>query len=454
MTDNIKEVFDMNAVRYPIKRKLGQGGQGKVYEVDGGRLAVKLIFNRSSARREHLRNQLISVKRLPLKDIAIAKPVSMLRPPHLGYVMELLTDMIPIKNLTDLPKDAESSLEWYIGGGGLKRRLRLLSNIADLLSQLHGKGLVYSDPSPNNIFISENPDYNEVYFIDADNIRYQSSPVSTALYTPGYGAPELVRGKSGVNSLTDVHAFAVLAFQTLSAVHPLIGDMVNEGEPELEEKALEGLLPWIENPDDDSNRSDHGIPRDVVLSKKLRELFEQAFGPGLTDPMRRPGIAEWTERLHTAANAVLTCPNCKWSYYSTETECPKCDSPRPAYVRAQFTRWDADYCCITGNKGKPVTLDTARFTENEPLIITDRLAKGKTGRSVNRPCIRVSLKEKFLYIESLDDKDSFLSSPSGSKRLEIGSEVRRIPVDHKDVSWLLHFGSDDTSHRVAIFHLY
>ena len=47
----------------------------------------------------------------------------------------------------------------------------------------------------------------------------------------------LVLGKSGVNTLTDAHAFAVIAFQTLCLIHPLMGDLVLDGEPELEEKA-------------------------------------------------------------------------------------------------------------------------------------------------------------------------------------------------------------------------
>ena len=457
MAGKISEVFDIHGIRYRLKREIDRGGQGVVYEVEGGKLAIKLIFDSRSASRERLQNQLISVKRLPLRELAIARPVEMLRPPHLGYVMELLTDMVPIKTLIKLPEDTKSSLEWYLNGGGLKRRLILLGHIAELLSQIHGKGLVYGDLSPNNIFISEDLDYNEVCFIDADNINFRSSPVSYVLNTNGYGAPELVRGKSGMNTLTDAHAFAVLAFQALCIVHPLVGDMVHDGKPELEEKAFKGELPWIEHPDDNSNRRTAGISREVVLSRKLRDLFEKTFGAGLTNPMKRPGITEWAERFYAAANAVLTCPNCKWGYYANETECPKCSHPRQTYVLVRFTRWDADDRALIGNQGKPVILDAARITENEPLIITNRLANGKAGRSGNRPCVKVSFSKQSLYIEShksSDDNVCYLSSPSGSNRLEIGYEVRKIPVDYKDVSWFLHFGSDETSHRVAIFHLF
>ena len=41
------------------------------------------------------------------------------------------------------------------------------------------------------------------------------------LHTPGYGAPEVVRWESGVNSLTDAWSLAVIAFQLLTHRHPL-----------------------------------------------------------------------------------------------------------------------------------------------------------------------------------------------------------------------------------------
>ncbi|HZI04386.1 MAG TPA: serine/threonine-protein kinase, partial [Archangium sp.] len=271
MSDQERQVVDVNGMRYRLGRRLGQGGQGAVFEVEGGRLAAKLVFDRSASRRERLRNQLIHVKRLALGDLEIARPLEMLRMPHVGYLMELLTGMVPLKQLTHLPRKDLSLSQWYISGGGLRRRLRLLGRAADLLSQLHGKGLVYADPSPHNIFVSANPDGHELRLIDADNLHYQSAPLATGIYTPGYGAPEVVRGQRGVDTLTDAHAFAVIVFQTLAQVHPLLGDAISDGEPEQEEAALQGGLPWIDHPEDGRNRSSRGFPRDIVLSPRLKE---------------------------------------------------------------------------------------------------------------------------------------------------------------------------------------
>lgn len=82
-------VIDQNGVRYELTKLLGRGGQGEVYAVKGGRLAVKIMSGCNQYQRDRLRNQLTHVRRLPLSDLALAKPIEMLRPPHTGYVIKL-----------------------------------------------------------------------------------------------------------------------------------------------------------------------------------------------------------------------------------------------------------------------------------------------------------------------------------------------------------------------------
>ena len=64
MTSVTRQVTDLNGARHVLTRQLGRGGQGAVFEVKGGRLAAKIIFDSSPSRREQLRNQLTAVKRL------------------------------------------------------------------------------------------------------------------------------------------------------------------------------------------------------------------------------------------------------------------------------------------------------------------------------------------------------------------------------------------------------
>ena len=64
-----RQVTDLNGARHVLTRQIGRGGQGAVFEVKGGRLAAKIVFDSSASRREKLRNQLTQVKRLPLADL-------------------------------------------------------------------------------------------------------------------------------------------------------------------------------------------------------------------------------------------------------------------------------------------------------------------------------------------------------------------------------------------------
>ena len=460
MTSAPRQVTDMNGVRYALLRQLGRGGQGAVYEVDGGRLAAKIIFDSSTSRRERLRNQLTQVRRLSIADLEIARPIEMLRAPVLGYVMELLTGMQPLKSLGAVPKETGSPTEWYIGGGGLRRRLRLLARSADVLAALHGKGLVYSDPSPHNIFVSESPAATEIRFIDADNLHYASGAGVPSVYTPGYGAPELVRCASGVNSLTDAHAFSVLAFQTLSLAHPLVGDTVNDGPPDREEAAFEGRLPWIDHPTDESNRASYGIPRSLVLSRKLLDLAEGAFGAGLRDGAIRPGVSKWAESLHGAADATLSCPSCKGTYYFNVNICPWCEAPRAAFTIATFHLWDPSVGAGGELLKKPVegglrmvVAAVLGITDGETVSVTQRLAHGRDGAAGALPVVEVHFSGTRLSIKSLDGGHYRLSSPSGDRVVEVTDRVKDIRLDAGVASWRLHFGPPDCLHRVVKFEL-
>lgn len=455
----VKSVVDVNGVRYEIVELLGRGGQGAVYAVKGGRLAVKLVAGHGQKHREQMRNRLTHVRRLPVGELSLAKPLEMLRPPHTGYVMELLTGMAPIKGLLAPPRGEAPSVEWYLRSGGLRRRLLVLGRAAHILAQLHGKGLAYSDPSPANIFISNDPPFSEVWFIDTDNLRYESAPRSLAgVYTPGYGAPELVQGRSGVTTLTDVHAFAVIAFQALALAHPFIGNLVNDGEPELEEQAFAGLLPWIDDAEDDRNRASFGVPREWVLSARLGEAFQRTFGAGRLTPSNRPGAAEWVERLFAAADATIRCPGCGGTFYFNQRQCTWCDAARPAFATAVFHLWDPDHGASGGiltkpQRGsvRPVIVGHGAVTSANAFTITRRLAFDQRGPGADEPVVEVSLTNDRISMRSLDGEQYPLFSVSGGRQTIVSDRPQSVRLAAGQASWRLHFGDKSRLHRVLSF---
>ncbi|MCP4696901.1 MAG: serine/threonine protein kinase [Gammaproteobacteria bacterium] len=439
-------VRDEHQREYKLGQLLGRGGQGQVFRVrDDKRLAVKLLNDKNSPRRrDKLRNQLTSVKRMPLQDMHIARPAAMLAEPHLGYVMELLTGMTPIKTLMTPPQQ-KSIAEWYLQNGGLRRRLRLLAKAANLLAQIHGKGLVYGDPSPGNIFVSEDAAFREVWLIDPDNLRYQSSPSDEAVYTPEYGAPELVRGRSGVNTLSDAHAFAVIAFKTLALVHPLLGDYVNNGEPELEEQAFCGELPWVDHRENDLNRASVGIPREMALSPRLQDLARRTFEEGLNDPQKRPGLMEWTEKLAAAADMTLHCPDCGGAYYCKSLECTWCDHPRPGFAILRMLLQDKETQKIIQKNKREQIIASIMISEGESQILTDRFLHGKDSEA---PRIHIELNKRLLTLQSMDDKQYRLLASSGEEMLGARPRTLHLLPGNR---YQLHLGSSDQLHRLICF---
>ena len=461
----IRVVTTLTGARYKLTKELGRGGQGAVFGADDGRHAVKLLRKRSPVAREALRDRLAMVARLPIDDLGLARPLDRLREPDLGYVMELFTGMEPIQTLLRPPREAASLAQWYLTGGGLRRRLRLLARTADLLARLHGRGLVYTDPSPQNVFVSQATDAHEVRLIDTDNLR-PASVVGDAYFTPGYGAPELHTGRGPATSLSDAHAFAVIAFQTLALVHPFMGDLVEDGEPELEEQALNGDLPWIEHPQDNRNRSRHGIARGLVLSHKLSEAFAAAFGPGLKEPTQRPGLARWAEYLHRAADNTLRCPDCGSSFFHTKARCPWCDAPRPAFVSLGCILWDpqrmvrGDQTGVVvenpgtvrqdeeGGRGRERAVDAAVVGAGESLDLTDRFTAGE---ATGKQTLRVRHKGAKLIIESLAPGPLRLVTLDGrgERRLEQGPVV--IPLGQEPIQWYLRTGESSRLNRIIRF---
>ena len=361
---------------------LGKGGQGVVFRTKDPDLAIKLVTDESGdpITDKHLIQQYSKVfkrvRLLPLpENINISLPTTLLQN-NAGYVMQLLSEMVPFSYFWLDGKSAESITledipEWlseiseneakkivhYYRTGGLRRRLNALYKCASLLARLHGNGMVYGDISPHNIFISEGLEDSIVWLIDADNIRFEMTTGGSAVYTPKYGAPELVQCKDAGRPGSDCHAFAVVAFYLLSLIHPFEGIKMNgedEGDwaseenngEDIEEKAYAGLLPWIDDQSDDSNSSNSGLPRSLLLTNKLTALFEGTFGPGRTSPLLRPAIYHWPEALAQAADMTVKCPNCFMDYYYDfihhETgghNCPYCKTQRPRILIIESYRW-------------------------------------------------------------------------------------------------------------------
>ncbi|MEU6177385.1 protein kinase domain-containing protein [Streptomyces coeruleorubidus] len=442
-----------------LEEQLGKGGQGEVWSVAGGRSAVKVLRTVSGEDVSRLRTRLELVRRFDLGGIPIARPLAMLdreQSGRVGYVMELLGDMTGIGSLAK-PPTTEPVVDWYRRTGGLRRRLRLLTLAAEALGGLHAKAVAYADVSPDNIRVSRDSAHEQVWLIDPDNLTVGSTVTDTSVYTPGYGAPEVVGELSGCTTASDSYAFAVLAFHVLVLAHPFVGERVYEDPFVLEDDAFSGKLPWIDHPTDDRNRTRQGLPRDAVLTKGLKRLFALTFEEGLHKAGLRPALLEWRTKLDQAAMSAIMCPSCAHSYYPSSAACPWCGTVRPLLARCDLY---AHVPAQPEGSGLPQRdmetgrLESLLLTSGEPVPVRARnavvcLDRGPSSLTVDadEPVVEIAWDGRSeVTVERVGRHEVWLQDPSGERRVPLQLGYRKeIPVSSSG-RWTVRFGPNEQIH--------
>lgn len=355
MSKILKIIDEFNNVHYIEKdNELGRGGQGVVYKTKNADTVIKIALNNDNPIKDekliktfHQKIKKLIYKPLP-NDINIAKPLVVLKD-EAGYVMHLLNGMKAFAELLpqEQKKEETSKIEipdflkeldqrsaiyftYYLQTGGLRKRLYTLSRLAIILYRLHSRGIVYFDISHNNIFINSD-DIPLVYLIDADNIEYESKN-KNFVYTPNFEVPEVVKGEPN-STYSDIYAFGILSFLTLTTKHPFDGIGLEEDDWGSEEskKKEKWELPWIEDSNDDSNKSKSpGLSGTLTITQELKFLFHKLFEEGKNDKYQRPTLPLWIESLEKAACKTIKCSGCGMSYYDdASNECPYCQAKKP-----------------------------------------------------------------------------------------------------------------------------
>ncbi len=350
------KVVDITGESILLTKEISRGGQGTVYRTDHANLAVKLEFDKQTMDYSHnvkSNDKFNFLRLLPLpENVNITLPQVILKD-YAGYTMSLLDDMESFESAFAYSMDfnTDYSNEWldsiresneacandfsqYIVTGGIRRRLEAYYKCAMVMSLLHATGLVYCDLSSNNLFVSKEGT-REVWLIDADNINFQSITAKNGgYYTPGYAAPEIIRGK-GSTFYSDCYSFAISLFWNLTWNHPFMGEMTEEGmdddfADDAQERAYNGTLPWIFDEEDEENHlgdEASGMPVEMVVSPRLMKYFDRTFSSkGKEKRHTRTTMFEWTSVIAETMDNVLRCPECGMDYNADDTnECPWCE---------------------------------------------------------------------------------------------------------------------------------
>jgi serine/threonine protein kinase len=221
--------------RYRIARLIGKGGMGEVLtardEQVGRDVAIKRMRAANPSERaiqRFLREASIQGR---LEHPAIC-PVHEIGRDAEGmpfFAMKKLTGTTLAKILTE-PDPAQFPLQ---------RILRAFTDVCLAMELAHVRGIVHRDLKPDNIMLG---DFGEVYvldwgvakvigddegeFFDVGSHSSQSgefeTAVGTSIGTPGYMAPEQVRGRKEIDGRADIYTLGCLLFEILAgeALHP------------------------------------------------------------------------------------------------------------------------------------------------------------------------------------------------------------------------------------------
>ena len=311
MEGNLKiggELKSTNGIEYEILKKIGEGGQGEVYEVKCGneRLALKWYNPQYSIPKQLKILEKLIISGAPNEDFLWPKDI-LQGGKQFGYIMDLR------------PKEYSDLVAW------MKRRVspsfRTLCligfNVAKNYRSLHTKGWCYCDISFGNLFI--NFQNGKVLICDNDNAIPNKSVKSSVKGTPKFMAPEVFQGKAKPSTNTDLFSLAVLLFYLFNVHHPLDGkkEANIHAFDEYAHAEIYGEKPvFIWDPNNESNRPVPGYQQNAidywrVYPPFFKEIFIKEFTKGLWDPQIRSTEIEWQKACLRLFDNITYCSNKK-----------------------------------------------------------------------------------------------------------------------------------------------
>ena len=215
--------------KYAIKRIIGEGGMGIVFEAKhtliGRRLAVKVLFPEIASNQEIVErfyNEARTAAAIGHDHIIeITDMGSYDKSPFI--VMEYLDGI----SLSGFMEDKILSIDDATG---------IIIQVLDALNAVHAKGVIHRDLKPDNIYLIEKSGKaNFVKILDFGISKLKTpqaqdmalTRTGTVLGTPYYMAPEQAAGKKEQDHRIDIYAAGVILYEMLTGQLPFSGDNYN-----------------------------------------------------------------------------------------------------------------------------------------------------------------------------------------------------------------------------------
>lgn len=206
--------------KYPLKRLIGAGGMGAVFESqspeDGRPLAVK-VLSADYLADDDIKNRFVeeglTCQRLIHPNIVRVFDVGTAEDGTPYIVMELL-DGVP--------------LSAYTRSGGrvpIQQAGIILQGILAGLGAAHAQGIVHRDLKPENVFLAREPngafsakilDFGIAKVMDAAGGMGNKTKTGVLLGTPAYMSPEQIKNAKDVDARADLWSAGVMLYEMLT----------------------------------------------------------------------------------------------------------------------------------------------------------------------------------------------------------------------------------------------
>lgn len=304
-----------------VKRFIGQGGQGCVYEaeMDAKSYALKWYLSeylKKIDQKKFYQNLCENIESgPPSNEFLWPMAISEYERNSFGYIMELRPNRF--SSFTSI-LNAKAKIK------SLRTQLVAAKNICSAFQSLHSKGYSYQDINDGNFFVDVNT--GDVLICDNDNV----APCGVWMGMGGkdrYMAPEVVLGKKRAGMESDLFSLAVVLYMLFFISHPLEGRLLHSC-PCLTTRFIRRFYAekpvFVLDPNDQSNRPVKGIDNNILTlwpcyPKKLQDLFIRSFTSGLNDAGFRVRESEWIDCIDALYDSITVCPVCGGEQFYTKS---------------------------------------------------------------------------------------------------------------------------------------
>jgi serine/threonine-protein kinase len=297
---------------YVVVKRVADGAMGRVYEgrhaTTRQKVAIKILH-------EDVAKDRIAVERFK-REFETANEI---QSPYVVRVIDFgdTGDGSFFLTMEYLHGEELGALVRRAGSQPVARTVKILAQVACGLDDAHAFGVIHRDLKPDNLFLVETPQGDELRILDFGSVKLQMetgaklTAFGTTLGSPYYMSPEQAMGKADVDNRTDLFALSAITYEMLSGKIAFDGPAVAQ----ILMKIVNDMPSPLSSVRSGSPASlDDVIEKALAKDKKKRHEGTVAFAADVLgalgllpagSPADRATVEEWGKKPLTEIEAAL-----------------------------------------------------------------------------------------------------------------------------------------------------